>query len=129
MNFLALRGFAALAAVAAGDSRASVFRLVEGCAARLEREHVPDATACAALLRGQARAARGDREGAVRGYRRALAHLGTRETLLGRAVGERLGEIVGGDEGAARLGDNRAWAEGQGVVRPDRLFAIYAPVR
>ncbi len=127
--FVASRAFAALAAVAAGAPPTSLLRLAGRCAAQLDRERIPETTGCAALIRAQVSAARGDRDGAARAYRRALERLDPTENVLGRAASERLAELVGGDEGAARLRDNAAWARGEGVVRPDRLLAMFAPVR
>jgi hypothetical protein len=127
--FIASRAVAALAAMASGAPAAPLVRLASRCATRLDRERLPDTSGWASLIRGQVCAARGDREGAVREYRRALVRLDPLELMLGRATSERLAELVGGEEGAARLRENAEWARAQGVVRPDRLFAMQAPVR
>ena len=127
--FVASRAFAALAALADGRPGGSLLRLAGRCAAQLDRERTADTSGSAALIRGQVCVARGDREGAVRAYRRAVERLHPSESILGRAASERLGELVGGDEGATRLRDNAAWAKAERVVRPNRVLAMFAPVR
>jgi hypothetical protein len=121
------RGLAALAALVAGTcERKRGLRLVEECAARLARETVP--VGGAHLLRAQAAHFVGKLSSAVGHYRAALHVYEASGVYLVHSTRARLAAIIGGDEAAAIVRDNDAWARQEGIRRLDRFFAVTAPV-
>jgi hypothetical protein len=127
--FLFVRGLAALSALLADDrdERARV-RLVRACARRLARERSADAHGGAHMLRGQLAVYHGDLASAVVEYR-AAAKLWVRVGMFGYNIANlRLGEILGGDEGAALIAGCMRWAHDEGVQRPEHFFRVCGPV-
>jgi hypothetical protein len=97
-------------------------------ARRILRERAAYAPAYGDLLRAGIAAQVGDREDAAASQRRGLA--ATDETHMAGSVGLmrwRLGELLGGDEGAALLAAANAWFAREGVVDPARYLDVYAP--
>lgn len=129
ISFLFFRGLAALSALAAGSGDArSCRRLVERCAARLAREKLADAVGGAAMLRAQLATHARDWTAAVKEYR-AAAELWARLGMYGYHIANlRLGEILGGPEGAALIAGCMTWAHAEGVRRPEHFFRVCAPV-
>ena len=65
---------------------------------------------------------------AVARYRAALAGLDGADTqLFAHAVRDRLGALLGGDEGAALRVSVRAWATAEGIRDPDRMLQMMLP--
>jgi len=103
-------------------------QLVAREAARLEREKAPWARALAALLGAAARKLAGDRDGARALLERALTELSAAELALYAACARRrLGELTGGDEGAALIARAGEWFAREGVRNPERMTALLAP--
>jgi hypothetical protein len=48
--------------------------------------------------------------------------------LYAAAARRRLGELLGGAEGAALIEAADDWMAGQGVARPERLTALFVPL-
>jgi hypothetical protein len=72
---------------------------------------------------------RGDLDAAVDGYRRAAAGFDAVDMMLmSSAARWRLGELLGGDEGRALIAQTAAALSAEGIVRPDRVVATFAPV-
>ena len=72
---------------------------------------------------------RGDLDAAVTGYREAAAGFDALDMAqLASTARWRLGELIGGDAGRALIADARAALAAEGVVRPDRLVAAFAPI-
>jgi hypothetical protein len=72
---------------------------------------------------------RGDLDAAVTGYRDAAAGFDALDMVqLASSARWRLGELIGGDAGRALIADARAVLVAEGVVRPDRLVAAFAPI-
>jgi hypothetical protein len=72
---------------------------------------------------------RGDLDAAVESYRAAAAGFDAIDMMtIAESARWRLGELVGGDQGRALIGQARATLSGEGVVRPDRWVAMLAPV-
>jgi eukaryotic-like serine/threonine-protein kinase len=126
---LLLRAQAALAR-AAGEPRARAQALVvaERSLRRVERERSPWGDAVSPLLHAGIAVVRGQRDV-------ALAHLDVAAErleqfdmkLLAAVARRRLGELLGGDEGAATVAAADAWMKEQGVVSPARVARMYAP--
>jgi hypothetical protein len=72
---------------------------------------------------------RGDLETAVDHYRRAATAFDAVDMMLMASSARwRLGELLGGDEGRVLIEQTRAVLAAEGVVRPDRVVAMFAPV-
>jgi len=70
----------------------------------------------------------GDEAGAIARLREALPLLEAAAMPSTAAIVRwRLGQLLGGDQGAALIDDARAWMRAKGVVRPDRFVAATLP--
>jgi tetratricopeptide (TPR) repeat protein len=79
------------------------------------------------LLAGALRV-EGDLDASVRQLRRAIPALDAVDmTLFAMPLRRRLGEMLGGDEGAALCAQADAWLADQGVANPARMMAMLAP--
>jgi eukaryotic-like serine/threonine-protein kinase len=123
-----VRTSAWLSALAAGTPkparlRASIVRACDGLDAHAVTRPIP-------LLAGAGLAVlRGDLDAAVRGYRDAAAGFDTGDMMMNASCARwRLGELLGGDEGRALIDQARAALSAEGIVRPDRVVAMLAPV-
>ena len=129
---LELRGRAALAAACSGRSAPSaarrLLRAAERDARRIGGERMVWSAPLASLLLSGVAGARGEREAAVLHLRRAVSEFEQSEMKLGAAVARRrLGELVGGSEGAALRETAEDWMKRQGVTSPARVTALFAP--
>ncbi|MCX4239288.1 serine/threonine-protein kinase [Paraliomyxa miuraensis] len=124
------RGGAAMLAAqqSHGAARRRYLRLATKVAARLAREPGPWGVAMGAPIVAALRAAMGDLEAA----RTVLEHsvpafedLGMQ--LHARACARRLGELLGGDEGRARIEAADAAVASEGVVDPERMVGMLVP--
>jgi len=71
----------------------------------------------------------GDLDAAAAGYRSAVLGFDAVDMMAHAAVARwRLGELVGGDEGRALVDRARAALTAEGIVRPERVLAMFAPV-
>lgn len=128
VDFLSGRIALALGAGSRGSDRAACAQRARTLARGLQRQRLPVARHTALLLDGSAELLDGRREAAERRLREAVAQLDASKTgLYGHAARLRLGELVGGDEGAALCAEARAWAAAQGVKNPARLFELLLP--
>lgn len=127
--FTCARGLAALSALLADPRKARKYmKLVRACAATLAREGSVDAQGGAHMLSGQLAAYRGERAAAIAHYERAV-ELWERVGMYGRHIAKlRLGELLGGSEGDALISGCMAWAQQEGIVRPEHFFRILGPV-
>jgi len=130
-----VRGFTAylrttswLGALAAGAPeparlRASIRRACDGLGTHVVTRSV-------SLLVGAGLAVlRGDLDAAVEGYRGAAAGFDAVDMMLPASAARwRLGELRGGDEGRALVGQASAALSAEAIVRPDRVVAMFAPV-
>jgi hypothetical protein len=114
-----------LAAGAPGPARlrAAILRACAGLDGRAISRPVPLlASAGLAVLRG-------DLDAAARSYRDAAASFEAGDmTMNAWCARWRLGELLGGDEGRALVDQARAALSAEGIVRPDRVVAMLAPV-
>jgi serine/threonine protein kinase len=127
------RGFAALSALSAIDGqperRAALVAIAKRDARGLERERVGWASAEASVLRaGSALVENGDAERARRHLEVAAATFDANDMPLhAAAVRRRLGQLVGGDAGAALSAGATAWMVERGIRDPERMTALVAP--
>ena len=97
-------------------------------ARRLEKENVAWATAMARLVRAGVAGVRGERPRAAALLAEAAQAFDAVEMpLYAASARRRLGEILGGDEGAAMVAGADTLMTGRGVREPARLAAMYAP--
>jgi hypothetical protein len=89
----------------------------------------PISRAASHLISAELSVLRGELDAAVATYRNAALGFDAVDMIGHAAVARwRLGELVGGDEGRALLNQARAALDAEGIVRPDRVVAMYAPV-
>jgi serine/threonine protein kinase len=104
----------------------SFLRTAERDCSRLERENVPWAAALARLVRGGLAAAR--RAPAVELLQDAINRFEALDMFLHAAAARRrLGELVGGAEGAALVTQADEWMCGHQIINPRRMTAMLAP--
>jgi hypothetical protein len=98
-------------------------------ARKLDRERMPWTSMLASLVRSGVARASGDREAEIRHLRAAASGADSADMQLHAAVARlRLGELVGVVEGDELVERARAWMSEQGIVRPDRVAALVAPL-
>ena len=127
---LHFRGRIALAcgAMAPALERSRYAREARRYARKLRRLRLPLARAFEPLLEAGAANLRGEDERSVAALRRAVEVLSKLESLLlASAARRRLGEILGGAEGATLVGVADSWMESQGVKNPARMSAMIVP--
>jgi hypothetical protein len=117
-----------LAAAPQALDRERRLRQVARAARRLEREKVAYAQAWAGLLRAGIACQRGDAIGASARLRDVISVAeGAGLELCAAAARRRLGELRGGDAGAALIQEADAWLRGQGVQDLARMVEVVAP--
>jgi len=126
-NFLRARCALGWAAASPAEREATL-AVAARCVQRIRREHAPWGDAVVVLLRACISAVRGEREAAAE----LLADADSRLTavdmaLLAAVARRRRGELLGGDEGRSLVDDATQWMKHQGVVKPARIAAMYAP--
>jgi hypothetical protein len=81
------------------------------------------------LLRAGLAVLHGDLDGAAAGYREAAAGFAAVDMAMHVSVARwRLGELLGGDAGCALVDQAGAALAAEGIVRPDRVVAMFAPI-
>jgi hypothetical protein len=89
----------------------------------------PMSGAIALLVRAELAVLRGDLDAAAAGYRSAALGFDAADTMtFADAARWRLGELLGGDAGRALVDQARAALVAEGIVRPDRVVAMFVPV-
>ena len=129
---LDLRGRSALGAIDEGASSADgvrrLMREAERATRRMDRERTDWGSALAELLRAGMDVRRGQKDAARRRLELAEQRLGDLDMHLHRAVARRrLGELIGGSEGASRIAASEAWMLSEGIRNPERLAYVFAP--
>ncbi len=101
---------------------------VRRLARKMAGSGLPVATGLAALVRAGAARCDGRTDEAAAELRTAIAALDPHQTgLLVAAARRRLGQTLGGSEGAALVAEADAWMTGHGVASPERLTAMLVP--
>jgi hypothetical protein len=123
------RARAALAAAAEGGGVAArMLEEAERIAGELEKDRVPAAVALATMIRACAADQRGQTRtalGLLTCAEKELEHQGL--GLHHAAAQRRLGELIGGDEGATTVATADTWLASQGVRNPRRFCAMLYP--
>jgi eukaryotic-like serine/threonine-protein kinase len=124
-----LRARCALAMVVSGEARAEhMFAIVEQLARQIEREQIVWARPFVALLRASVAALSGDIEKAAELCAVAVAGFeAAHMNLYAAAARRRLGQLMGGDEGATLIAAAEEWMTAQRIKRPARLTRMLAP--
>jgi hypothetical protein len=126
---LDLRGRCAAAAAAADPAGARpLVASVDAAAAEMRRVDSPWSRATGLVLASCAYALRGDRAATVAELTRADEALtATDMRLRAAAVRRRLGQLAGGDDGAARVAEAEAEMEALGVRNKEAMTRLYTP--
>jgi hypothetical protein len=127
------RGRVALAAaqvVTDPAERSRLMAVAHAQARALRGEAWPTARGQRLLLEAGILTAEDEREGAMRRLREAIAELDAQElALFAAAARYRLGELIGGPEGAALVTRVKLDMAELGVAEPEKMVRLYAPVR
>jgi hypothetical protein len=92
------------------------------------RKSVPVIAYCATMFEGLIAEVEGRPEEAIARYRAALPGLGETEThLFEHAVHDRLGRLIGGDEGATLRRNVHRWLTDESVREPDTMLGMLLP--
>jgi hypothetical protein len=128
IDMLNLRALGAMAAAATDPTPAAFLRSAAADARRLESEGTPLADAHARSIRAALAAAQGDRGAAAELLAQATTLFDAADMgLHAAALRHRLGRLVGGGRGRELTEQATRWMEGQGIRRPDRMAATFAP--
>ncbi len=118
----------ALACAAEGIDAGRALRRAARRARQLRREDAAYARAEGLLVAAAVGAQRGREDRAVELLRAAIEVAREADTaLLGATARRRLGEILGGDEGAALIGDADAWMADAGIQDAEMMTEVIAP--
>lgn len=118
----------AAALVSTDSERERLLKIAEHHTVKLGHEHMGWTDAIATLRRGGIRAARKDVDGAVRELRAAVTSCDASALGLHAAAARvRLGELLGGDEGAALKEAGLTALRAEDIKNPDGIVALYAP--
>jgi len=125
VDSLWLRGAAAVAGARIDRGRLAI---AEACAKRLDKVDAPQASVVGPQLQGAIHLARGDRDGAIRSLRAAIAAADRHEMAAHGAVARlRLGRVLGDDEGRALIDIAEDWMSDQGVANPRAFVEMLSP--
>ena len=123
-----LRGRAALSSSRTSPQRDALLAEALSAASRIERERADWGAPLAELLRAGVAASRGDSAVAAAALDRAVRGFHTADmALFDAAARRRLGEILGGEEGATMSRKATSWMRAQGVASPERITELLAP--
>jgi hypothetical protein len=130
IDCLYLRGSSAVAAAYPTNDGARLLKIAEKDARALGREERPYAHAFSRALHAAVALDRGQLDRAAALYGEAASQFDALQMALhAAAMRRRRGEIVLGDEGRDLIEDADRRMGERGVMRPDRLAAMLAPVR
>jgi hypothetical protein len=95
---------------------------------RFPRRSLPVIAYVSRLFDGLIAEAEGRPEDAIARYRAAIPGLDQHDThLYAHAARDRLGRLIGGDEGAALRADVRAWLDAESVREPETILGMLLP--
>jgi hypothetical protein len=127
INIALLRAQSAI--VAAASTRAMPFlRAAEADARSLRREKAPWSDALVALILAGVAVVGGDSAKATLLLREAIDRLHAVDMdIFAQAARRRLGQLLGGDEGRLLIQESENWMGAQGIRKPARMAAVFAP--
>ena len=115
-------------ALAGGVEDREAVRVAERIASRLARDRAAHSQAWSGLVRGAVETRRGRPERAIGPLRLAIEAAQSSQLALCAAAAQfRLGELLGGDEGAVLLAEARTWMDSQAIRNPERMIEGIAP--
>jgi eukaryotic-like serine/threonine-protein kinase len=125
IDFLQYSGRVALAAARQVQSSVEAEPLLlraDRAARNLDRQGLPWARAFAALVRGGIASIRGDESTAAERLRDSIDGLDEVGMFLyAAAARQKLGKLIGGDEGRALIARSQAWMAEQGIRAPEKM--------
>jgi hypothetical protein len=128
IDVLQLRARCALGASVAVTDPRLLLREADRLARRLDREGTPWSQAMATLIRACIALRRGIHDQAATLFRNAIIRLETIDMRMHAAAARRrLGEVLGGEEGATLIAEADSWMVGQKIVNPVRMTAMLTP--
>ncbi len=123
-----LRGRLALVSALDSDESPQLLKEAGRMARLLEREKDVFANAAALLLRAAIAGQKGDVSGAMAILATAVTSAEESDLLLHAAAARRrLGELMGGDEGAALVARADEWMASEAIDNPQRMTEVFAP--
>jgi tetratricopeptide (TPR) repeat protein len=126
INIMLLR---AQSAIAAAITKAKPFlRAAEADARSLRREKMPWSDALVPLILAGVAGVRRDSAKAIGLLREAIDRLHAVDMeIFAQAARRRLGQLLGGEEGRLLIEESEAWMGAQGIRKPARMAAVFAP--
>ena len=125
---VAMIGLRARCALSAVNAKNGLYDLAQKDASRLDREKLPWASAQAMMIRAGVAKLQGHAEEIPLHLSQASAAFAACDMALCAAVAEmRLGQVIGGAEGTAKLEQSRDFMKAQSIVNPDRVADLFAP--
>ena len=124
-----LRSRAAIALARSDKKRArSLLSVAEADAAKIAKDKVALAAPFSSLLRAGIAGSRGRNDDAVKELRAACVGLErSKMAMYLHATKDRLGQLVGGTEGAKLRDEAAEWMKDQGIVNPARMIGMLVP--
>ncbi len=114
--------------LALADGNVGSLKRAARCARKLERERIGYAAVWALLLRAGIAAQKGNAKAASGHLTNTIERAEQHDLLLcAAAARRRLGELLGGDEGAALIAAADDWMNSEGIVNPERMTEVFAP--
>ncbi len=127
VSFLDARIQVALAARHQGTARKKALEQAKKLSRRLAFE-IPIGKPFGRMIDGACAYIAADRDQAIQSLRDALVLLEPHESRLHMAVTRRrLGQTLGGDQGAAMIEEAEGWMRGQTITHPGRVSAMHLP--
>jgi len=119
---------AALGLASTVEFRTSLLKIARQQVRKLTIERFPFTDSFIPYLRASIAYLEGDEDNAVRLLREAVtAYQKAQYKLFEAATNQRLGRLVGGDEGRTLVAQADQTMRQEGIVRPDRITAVLAP--
>jgi hypothetical protein len=126
--FVRVAGWLGTLADGAPDADRLVASIARACA-EVAADPEPGTAAAVQLVRAELAVLHGDLDTAAAGYRAAATHFDAADmALVAEAARWRLGELTAGDDGRALIARATAALRTEGIVRPDRVIAMFVPV-
>ncbi len=123
-----LYGRVLVAAAAQTDGRTALLRRAARCARRLEREPAAFAKCWGHLLFAAIASQKDDRQRAIAELHEAIEHAQKNAQEAHVAAARwRLGNLLGGEEGAASTAAAREWLSAEEIEEPERFLEVLAP--
>jgi hypothetical protein len=127
INIVLLRAQSAIAAAAATGAK-PFLRAAEADVRSLRREKMSWSDALVPLILAGVAGVRGEGAKAIGLLREAIDRLHAVDMeIFAQAARRRLGQLLGGEEGRLLIEESEAWMDAEGIRKPARMAAVFAP--